>query len=219
MSTPPSVMDSRYVDEPSATGAQRFRHDNRLYATFSVKPVFDQYSSNEKGRPVYLDREFVTIIVPGDKHSVVMRQARPQDLQRFPRQYEAFQQGKADQQQGTPLSLMPWITPSRVEEYKFFKIVTVEQLADVADEVGKNFMGLQADKLKAKEYIDASQRGINSQELEDQLKSRDDELALLKAQMAELLAAKENPLSSPTDVVDVEVTVPEVEDAVPDTED
>lgn len=191
MSTPPNVMDSRYVDEASATAAQRFRHDDRLYATFSIKPVFDQFTSNEKGRPVYVDREFVTIIVPGDKHSVVMRQARELDKTRFPRQYEAFQQGKEEQQSGTPLSLMPWITPSRVEEYKFFKVVTVEQLAAISDEVGKNFMGLQQDKLKAKEYLDAANRGVGAQELEDKLAERDNELAALKAQMAELLAAKE----------------------------
>lgn len=147
--------------------------------------------------------------MPGDKHSVVMRQARQVDISRFPRQYEAFQAGKEEQQVGTPLSLMPWMSPSKAEEYKFFKIVTVEQLANVADEVGKNFMGLQADKQKAKEYIDASQRGVGAQELEDKLASRDEELALLKQQMATLLAAQDA----------VEESASEVEDAVPDTED
>ncbi len=204
MSSPPNVMDSRYVDEASATGAQRFRHDDRLYCTFSTKAVFDQFKSNEEGRPIYLDRDFVTIIVPGDKHSVVMRQARPQDIQRFPRQYEAYKAGKEEQQQGTPLSLMPWMSPGRVEEYKFFKIVTVEQLANASDEGGKNFMGFQADKQKAKEYMDASQRGVGAQEMEDELASRDAELAELKAQMAELLAAQ---------------AAPEVEDAVSDNAD
>ncbi len=81
-----------------------------------------------------------------------MRQARDTDIKRFPRQYEAFKQGKEEQQAGTPLSLMPWITPARVEEYKFFKIVTVEQLAQAPDEGGKNFMGFQQDKQKAQEY-------------------------------------------------------------------
>jgi hypothetical protein len=193
-------MDSRFVDEASATGAQRFRHDDRLYATFTVKPVFDQHSSNDKGRPIYMDRDFITIIVPGDKHSVVMRQARQQDIQRFPRQYEAYKQGKEEQQQGTPLGLMPWMSPGRVEEYKFFKIVTVEQLANAADEGGKNFMGFQQDKLKAKEYMDAANRGVGAQELEDQLAKRDNELAELRAQVDELLAAKV-----------------EVADAIPDT--
>lgn len=191
MSTPPNVMDSRFVDEASATGAQRFRHDDRLYCTFSNKAVFDQYASNEKGRPIYLDRDFITIIVPGDKHSVVMRQARDVDIKRFPRQYEAYKAGKEEQQQGTPLGLMPWMTPGRVEEYKFFKIVTVEQLAEASDEGGKNFMGFQADKQKAKEYMDASQRGVGAQEMEDQLSERDKEIAELKEQMATLMAAQE----------------------------
>lgn len=204
MSTPPTVMDSRFVDEPSATGAQRFRHDERLYATFNTKPVFDQHSSNEKGRPIYLDRDFITIIVPGDKHSVVMRQARPVDIQRFPKQYDAFKSGKEEQQQGTPLGLMPWISPGRVEEYKFFKIVTVEQLANASDEGGKNFMGFQADKVKAKEYMDAANRGIGVQEMEDQLALRDNQLAELRSQMDELLAAKDAQKSD-TDVVDVTV--------------
>ena len=199
-----NVMDTRLVDEPSATGAQRFRSDDRLYATFSIKPVFDQFNSNEKGRPVYLDREFITIIVPGDKHSVVMRQARTQDKTRFHRQYEAFQAGKEEQQIGTPLSLMPWLTPGRVEEYKFFKIHTVEQLAGAPDEGGKNFMGFQQDKLKAKEYIDASQRGVSTQEMEDKLAERDSELDAIKTQLAELMAAKEGQQSD-EDVVSVTV--------------
>lgn len=203
MSSPPTVMDSRFVDEPSATGAQRFRHDDRLYATFSVKPVFDQFASNEKGRPIYLDRDFITIIVPGDKHSVVMRQARDVDIKRFPRQFEAYKAGKEEQQQGTPLGLMPWMSPGRVEEYKFFKIVTVEQLANASDEGGKNFMGFQADKQKAREYMDAANRGVGVQEMEDQLAQRDNELAELRAQMDELLAAKSA----------------EVSDAIPDNPD
>jgi hypothetical protein len=190
MSTPPSVMDSRYVDEPSATSAQRFRHDDKLYASFGVRPVFNQFASNEAGRPIYLDREFITIIVPGDKHSVIMRQIRQQDIQRFPKQYQAFKQGKEEQQQGTPLTIMPWMPPSRAEEYKFFKIVTVEQLASAPDEVGKNFMGFQNDKQKAQEYLDASQRGVGLQEMEVQLAQRDGEIALLKKQMEELLADK-----------------------------
>lgn len=216
MSSPPTVMDSRFVDEPSATGAQRFRHDDRLYATFAVKPVFDQHSSNEKGRPIYMDKDFITIIVPGDKHSVVMRQARQVDIQRFPKQYEAYKAGKEEQQQGTPLGLMPWVSPGRVEEYKFFKIVTVEQLANASDEGGKNFMGFQADKIKAKEYMDAANRGIGVQEMEDKLAIRDNQLTELRAQVDELLALKANPLASPTDIVDVAV---EVEDAVPDNTD
>ena len=204
MSTPPSVMDSRYVDESSASGSQRFRHDDRLYATFSVKPVFDQYNSNEKGRPIYLDRDFITIIVPGDKHSVVMRQARAQDIKRFPKQFEAYKAGKEEQQQGTPLGLMPWMSPGRVEEYKFFKLVTVEQLANASDEGVKNFMGFQADKTKAKEYMDAANRGVGVQEMEDQLAKRDLELAALRSQMDELMAAKEGQQSD-DDVVGVTV--------------
>jgi len=221
MSTPPNVMDSRYVDEASASGAQRFRHDDRLYASFSIKPVFDQFSSNEKGRPIYLDKEFITIIVPGDKHSVVMRQARHQDRQRFPRQYDAFKSGHAEQQQGTPLGLMPWMSPSRVEEYRFFKIQTVEQLAGAADEVGKNFMAFQADKQKAKEYMDAAQRGIGSAELEEKLSTRDRELEELRQMVADLKASQEQAAYDSVTVTGSGRDVTEEEeapDAVPDTE-
>ena len=62
------------------------------------------------------------------------RPARQLDKARFARQYQAFKAGKEDQQSGTPLNVVPFMTPAKAEEYKFFNIATVEQLAGAMTE-------------------------------------------------------------------------------------
>jgi predicted RecB family nuclease len=113
------------------------------------------------------------------------------DLKRFASRYGLFKQGKSEQQVGTPLKLLPWMPEARVEEYTHFKIHTVEQLATASDAIAQNFMGFQTDKQKAQDYLDAANRGVNAQELEDKLSSRDDEIEILKKQMAVMMAGQE----------------------------
>lgn len=191
MESPPNVMDSRYVDEPSATGAQMWRYDDRLFVVFRTQVVFDQAASNEAKRPIYKDQEWITIQAPGNKLSKVDRPVRQMDLKRFASRYGLFKQGKSEQQVGTPLKLLPWMPEARVEEYTHFKIHTVEQLATASDAIAQNFMGFQTDKQKAQDYLDAANRGVNAQELEDKLSSRDDEIEILKKQMAVMMAGQE----------------------------
>lgn len=152
---PPSVMDSRYVDEASASPSQRFRHDDRLYVVFDSRPVFNQWESNKVDRPIYEDVDYITIRIPGNKLSVIQRPVRTQigmdDRQRFPKQWENYKAGKGEEHIGTPLKLMPWLKASRVAEYTFLKVFTVEALANCSDEAGQSFMGFQADKKKANE--------------------------------------------------------------------
>lgn len=198
---PAHIMDSRFVDEPSATGNQRFKHDDRLYVVFDSRPVFNQWKSNEAQRPIYDDTDYITIRIPGNKLSVIQRPVRTQanmdDRQRFPKQWENYKAGKGEEHTGTPLKLMPWLSASRVAEYTFLKMFTVEALANANDEVGQNFMGFQADKQKAMEYMDAANRGMTSAEVDAQLATRDEEIEALKAQVALLAAAKaEEPLEA-----------------------
>jgi hypothetical protein len=65
-----------------------------------------------------------------------------------------------------------------VEEYKYFGILTVEQLAAAGDNVGQKFMGFQQDKSRAQAFLDAA-NGTDARvkDLEEQVKK------LLAAQM------------------------------------
>jgi hypothetical protein len=206
-------MDTREVDEPSATSSQMWRYDDRLFVVFRTKVVFDQLASNEAKRPIYKDQEWISIQAPGNKLSKVDRPIRALDLKRFAQRYAAFKEGRTEQQVGTPLKLLPWMPEARVEEYRHFKIHTVEQLATAADAIGQNFMGFQTDKQKAQDYLDAANRGVNAQELEDKLSSRDEEIELLKKQVSLMMAGQAGPPEEPAPemVVEPDALEPEVE--------
>ena len=79
--------------------------DDKLYVIFHMDIVKDEGKSVEEGRPIFNDVEFVQIFVPGDKTNVIDRPIRPSDKARFPKQYQAFKEGKAEeaQLQKTPL--------------------------------------------------------------------------------------------------------------------
>jgi len=113
-------------------------------------------ASNEANRPIFSDVEHVRIMVPGDKLSIVDRPASSDDKARFPDHYAKFKAGEGSQIVGTRLDAVPFITRSMVEEFKFFGIHTVEQLASTGDEVGQKFQGFQSYKQKAQKFLDAA---------------------------------------------------------------
>lgn len=156
---------SDFVDDD-----KRYAMDSKLHVQFYMKPVLMTTESEHAGRPIYKDMEHVRIMIPGDKLNIVDRIASPDDKKRFPEHYKKFQAGRGQETVGTPLEAVPWMTRSKVEEYRFFGVATVEQLAACSDEVGQKFPSFQSDKRKAAEFLDAAS-GTNTRvmELEKQL--------------------------------------------------
>jgi hypothetical protein len=148
--------------------------------------------SREAGRAVYEERDFIRIHVPGDKTSVVYRQVTEQDAQRFADRYQKWKAGQQDAVIGTPLTALPGMTPSKVEEYKYFKIVTVEQLADAPDNLGQKFMSFQADKQRAKAFMEVAANNAPIERMNAELQKRDAEIENLKT-MVEALQAQAKP--------------------------
>lgn len=131
----------------------RFADDKKLFVQFYSRPVQDNLASNEAKRPIFIDADFVKIMVPGDKRTVIDRWASDEDKQRFPTHYARYKAGQVEQTVGTPLEMLPGMTAGKVEEYKHFGIKTVEMLAEASDSVGQQFMQFQADKSRAKGYL------------------------------------------------------------------
>ena len=165
------VLDAVTEDQP------RFAMDSRLYVQFYLRPVLLSSQSEAEGRPIFADVEHVRIMVPGDKLSIVDRMASSDDKQRFAEHYAKFKSGSAEAVVGTRLEIVPWMTRSKVEEYKFFGILTVEQLSTANDQVGQKFPGFQQDKQKATKWLEAT-TGTNAR------------VAQLEKQIAELLAGQ-----------------------------
>jgi len=178
-------------DEVGLTEAlqNRFKGDAALAVVFKIEPMQNKAKSLTEGRPIFEDTEFISIRVPGDREGEIYRKVRPTDLQRFPEHYRLF---KARQSQelvsGTPLGEWSGVSRSQVEELKFYKIHTVEQLSTVADVNCQNFRGMMTLREKAQKYLEVSNVNAKAEDLLIELNKRDDQIALL----TERLNALEN---------------------------
>lgn len=160
--------------------------DDKMFVEFKMHPMLDGPASDEAKRPIYRDVEFVSIIQPGSRDEY-FQPAREEHKARFRKQYENFKAGQADAVVGTPLALLPGVSPAQIEEFAFFKIRTVEALAGIPDSVGRQFgAGITELKRKAQAFLDQSNSDAPLRKVQTELESRDAELALLKMQLAEL---------------------------------
>ena len=172
----------------------RHRGDENLYVQFFSHPMQDKAKTLEEGRPIFVDTEYIRIMVPGDKGNVVMRSVREDDRQRFPKQYQAFKNDEEEILEGTPLDKWNFVSAAQVEELKYFGIRTVENLANVTDTNAQKFMGINLLRQKAQEYIAAASSEAPIAQLQEELSARDAtiaEQASLLADMQERLAALE----------------------------
>jgi hypothetical protein len=166
----------------------RFSADNKLYVEFFRKPILQPGKSREAGRAVYEEIDYVRIHVPGDKSSVIERPLSEQDQFRFADRYAKWKAGQEEAVSGTPLSALPGMSPSKVEEYKFFKLVTVEQLAEANDNLGAKFMSFQQDKQRAKAFLEVAKNNAPIEKMNEELAKRDAELEELRNMVTALQA-------------------------------
>lgn len=129
--------------------------DLGLNVHFTSEPVFSKKETYLAGGvPKYVDMDFITITIPGDKYTEVHRPVSDYDQWRFPREYEAFKRGKDAELVGTPLTMWPALAASQVAELKHQGIRTIEQLAGLSDSVSGSLRGFYALKNKAQQYLD-----------------------------------------------------------------
>jgi hypothetical protein len=145
--------------------------DEKLLAIFHMDIVKDETKTQENGRPIYRDEEFVRIFIPGDKSNVIDRPVRPSDKARFPKQYGAFKEGKDEDAQvsGTHLKDWPMVGRAQCAELNYFGIRTVEQLADVRDDVCAKIPGLTGLKQTAGVWLQKAQSTAEAAKIAAQL--------------------------------------------------
>jgi hypothetical protein len=166
--------------------SNRFAADAKLHVRFYSKPKYNPDRSAEENRPIYEDTVYVEIMMPGEKHNIIQRPAGSmRDDLRFPKQWLLFKAGQADQIVGTPLKVLPFLSEAQIEEFAYFKIRTVEQLADLSDSV--SFMGAQEYKRKAKGFLEASTKGSKLAEENADLRAR---MAAMEAMLEKMTAPK-----------------------------
>lgn len=187
--TPTTFEEMSDLPQPDES---RFAHDNRLYIEFSRKPRLHPAKSRDAGRAIYEEMDYISIHVPGDKSSVIERPVTEQDIQRFGDRYRKWKDGQSEAVVGTPLTALPGMTPSKVEEYRYFKLLTVEQLAEANDNLGQKFMSFQQDKQRAKAFLQVAANNAPIEAMNVELQKRDAEIENLKT-MVEALQAQAKP--------------------------
>jgi hypothetical protein len=129
---------------------------------FFVEPVELTFRSKQEGRPIYEEREFVEILIPGDRRSIVREPVNDEHKARWPREYAAFKDGRELPLEGTPLANWPnsAINRARVEELAYFNIRTVEHLAAVSDANLPNLgMGARELRAAAQKFLEVAAKG------------------------------------------------------------
>ena len=162
--------------------------DRSLLVRFFVKSTQDKAATIKEGRPIFREREFIEIRFPGNRTDAVARPARPADIARFPRHYDAFKRRVEMPDEGTPLAEWPQISRSQVEELAFYNIKTVEQLVGMSDANAGQFMGINKLRAQAKEFLENSKQLVELSSLKTELQERDEKIAAMEAKLEKLLA-------------------------------
>lgn len=130
------------------------------FPQFFTEPVKLEFQSAQEGRPIYEEREFVRIMIPGDRLSSPVERVSDEHKTRWPAEYKAFKDGLETPVEGVPLREWPQVNHSRVKELAHFNIHTVEQLAGVSDAHLNNLgMGARELRERAKLFLEVAAKG------------------------------------------------------------
>jgi hypothetical protein len=169
--------------------------DARLAVQFYKRSMKQEDASNEAGRPIFKEFDFVRIMIPGDNLTEIDTYANESHKQRFPRQWAHYQNQVADHEDivGTPLDQWPQITRSQADELRGLKFHTVESIADCSDQQLQR-IGMVAGmspynfRLKAKAFLNLASDSAD-------VAQREAELQALRQENAKITAETEAKLS------------------------
>lgn len=110
--------------------------DARLHVEIFRQPLKNEFRSEKEGRAIFDEVVMISIQIPGDTTTKVVQPLREDHKMRFPRHWAYFDstQGKDALEIGTPLGQWPILGPAQVEELRYLKFRTVEQIASASDE-------------------------------------------------------------------------------------
>ena len=160
-------------------------------------------ASNEAGRPIFKEFDFVRIMIPGDNLTEIDTYAQDSHKQRFPRQWAHYQNQMSDHLDivGTPLDQWPQVTRSQAEELRGLKFHTVESIADCSDQQLQR-IGMVAGmsphnfRLKAKAFLNLANDSAEVAHREAELQALKEENAKIKAETDAKLAAMQEQMSA-----------------------
>ena len=157
---------------------------------FYKKAKLNGFKSNQEGRPIHDDVEFVEIHVPGDRKTIVDTPVKEEHRQRWPQEYARFKAGEETPISGTALEDWPPMSRAMVEDLRYAKIRTVEQLAGLTDaQIAAVIpMGGNALREKAKRFLEAAAGSAPTEKLAAENEALRGNMATMEATMRALQA-------------------------------
>ena len=159
--------------------------DNRLQVRFYKRPVQQENETQEAGRPIFKEFDFVHICVAGDTLTEIDTYVLNSHKQRFPQQWANYQNrvgANDDQIIGTPVSEWPLVSKSQAEELRAMKFHTVESIAGASDQQLQR-MGMAAGmspyafRDKAKAFLNLATTAAETDKRESEINTLKQELA------------------------------------------
>lgn len=179
------------AQNPEFAGAHN--PDSRLSVRFYSRPVQNMVETQKQGRPIFEDRDYVQIFLPGDSLNCPDKPVTDEHIARFPLHWAHYKNTRGDSREiGTPLSQWPLLTASQVEELKAIKFYTVESIAGASDAQIANIgmcggMNPMSFRSRAQAFLQAAQNSaLPQQQAEEIEKLRQENRQKDEAHAAEL---------------------------------
>lgn len=174
----------------------KFAGDEKLPVQFYMGAIQDDAETTKQGHPIFRDVECIKIF--NSKDNVIDRPVRDTDKSRWPGAYQAWKAGGDGQPGavGTRLEHWPLMTRAQVEEYRFFKVFTVEQLAELPDSTVQKIHGAVKLKQLAQLAVEAAKGDAPMVRLQGEIEKRDLKIEQLSSELARLSKLVEEKLQA-----------------------
>lgn len=179
-----------FIDAPEFDDAADKKNDGAHPRFFRDKRQ-NNARSEKDGVPRFDDVEMVEILIPGDRLNSPVQLVTDVHRKRWPRAYAAFQANSDGGVDGTPIDQLPGVTASQAEEFRYFKIVTIEQLAEMPEAalLKARPMDGRALQERAKRWIATTQGAAVEEKLAAENRALTEKMGLMEAQQAEMQKA------------------------------
>jgi hypothetical protein len=146
----------------------RTKSDSKALCRFFLMPM---EIGIVDGLKKFRDVEMCEIIVPGNQTNRPVKKVNDIIKRRYAAQYAQWKASGMSENvvEGTHLTTVSWMTRSQVEELAYVHIRTLEQLAEVGDDVCTRMPGLYDLKRKAKDFVAAGKKNAPILNLQKQL--------------------------------------------------
>lgn len=165
-----------------------------LYVRFYQDKFLMGFKSEQAGHPVYDDMDFVEIMTPGDMNNIIQRPVTDRDIKQFSSLYKSYKEGLEAPVEGIPLEAWPRLTSATVANYKALGVKTVENVANMSDQVcNKVAMGAMGDRTAAKAYLAIAKDSALAQKQALEIERQNATIADLQRQVESLAMQIEKP--------------------------